>query len=216
MRYDDDDLRSLTEAQRADLARRLTLLAPVPPSSAGEAGERRRRHFVDFLVLCCAVLVPWIAFLAFTLPMRYVAGHWTATWVGFDVVLLAGLAATAWAGWRRRQVVVVFAIVTATLLVTDAWFDVMTASGTGGILESAADAVFVELPLAGLLFWVAKRIWTITSEATRTAAGEEQPSMPFWKLPLFVVEAAVAAPPEPQEPLTETMASPPVAPLPGG
>jgi hypothetical protein len=40
--------------------------------------------------------------LAITLPHRYVAGHWTVTWVGFDITLLGCLALTAWLAWRRR------------------------------------------------------------------------------------------------------------------
>jgi len=40
--------------------------------------------------------------LAWTLPPRYLAGHWRATWVGFDLVLAAALALTAWAALRRR------------------------------------------------------------------------------------------------------------------
>jgi hypothetical protein len=48
-------------------------------------------------------LIPWIVLLAITLPHRYVASHWTVTWVGFDIVLLGCLAPTAWLAWRRLR-----------------------------------------------------------------------------------------------------------------
>ena len=53
------------------------------------------------LTVASAVLIPWIVLLALTLPRHYVAGHWRLTWVGFDIILLASLAATAWFAWRR-------------------------------------------------------------------------------------------------------------------
>ncbi len=185
--WSDDDLESLTPAERAELSKRLAaLVAPLPHETP--VGRRRRHLFVDLLVVCCVVLIPWIVVLAFTLPPRYVAGHWQTAWVGFDVALLVGLAVTAWAGWRRRQIIVVSALVTATLLVTDAWFDVLTSSTTGALLVSAADAALVELPLAVLLFWVSARLRGLTVTETRKLAGVEDPIPPFWKVPLFGVE----------------------------
>ena len=92
------------------------------------------------------MLVPWIVVLAVRLPREYVAGNWDVAWVGFDVALLLGLAATAWAVWKRRQVAVPAAIVTGTLLVTDASFDVLTASTARDRAVSITFAVLVELP----------------------------------------------------------------------
>ena len=106
--------------------------------------------------------------LALTLPRHYVAGHWRLTWVGFDIILLAALAATAWFAWRRRQAVVINAFITATLLTCDAWFDITTASGQKDTLEAIASAVLIELPLAALLFWVAYRL---LRAAVRRACG---------------------------------------------
>jgi hypothetical protein len=187
----DDDLKSLTPAERADLAQRLAAVVdPLPHPTPHR--ERSRRLFVNLLVICCAVLIPWIGFLAVTLPPRYVAGHWQAAWVGFDIFLLIGLAVTAWAGWRRRQVVILSALVTGTLLVTDAWFDILTSSTTSGLLVSAADAVFVELPLATILFVVSGRLIRTTVQATRMLAGFPDASPPFWKVPLFVIDDPVA------------------------
>jgi hypothetical protein len=48
--------------------------------------------------------------------------------------------------------------ITGTLLVCDAWFDVLTSRGLPGIAQAASLALFVELPLAALCFWMARNL----------------------------------------------------------
>ena len=162
----EETLRQMPAEDRAALARSLAAVNDELPSLS--ASEHRRRRLVLMLTVASAVLIPWIVLLALTLPRHYVAGHWRLTWVGFDIILLAGLAATAWFAWRRRQAVVISAFITATLLTCDAWFDITTASGQKDTLEAIASAVLVELPLAALLFWVAYRL---LRAAVRRACG---------------------------------------------
>jgi len=64
-------------------------------------------------------LIPWNVYLGFTLPANYVAHNWPATWIGFDCVLIAFMAATAVLGWLRRQLVVLPAFTTRVLLICD-------------------------------------------------------------------------------------------------
>jgi len=101
-------------------------------------------------------LVGWIVALAVRLPTRYVAGHWNIAWVGFDVILPASVIVTAWAAARRPHLAPNAALVTAVLLVCDAWFDITTASGVADTALSLLCAA-VELPVAVALFWVAHR-----------------------------------------------------------
>ena len=49
------------------------------------------------------VLIPWIVYLAFTLPQNYVAQHWRVAWVGFDVLLLTFMIATAVVGFLHHR-----------------------------------------------------------------------------------------------------------------
>jgi len=42
------------------------------------------------------------------------------------------------------------------LLIADAWFDVVTARGTGAIALAMTEALAIELPLALLCIWVAQ------------------------------------------------------------
>ena len=114
----DDALRRMTGEERASLSRRLAALDSDPPPLS--AGDERRRRFVIVLTVASVGLVPWIVLLALTLPHRYLAGHWSLTWVGFDIFLLRGLALTA--GWpSARQAVVISAFITGALLVCNAW-----------------------------------------------------------------------------------------------
>ncbi|AYC40429.1 hypothetical protein DWG14_04694 [Streptomyces griseorubiginosus] len=113
--------------------------------------RRQRRHTLELLVVCAVGLVPWTILLYFTLPSGYTVRQWRVTWVGFDVLLLLAMSATALLGWRRHRGVVVAAVATGALLVCDAWFDVSLALGTPAVWWSAALAVFVELPLAAFL-----------------------------------------------------------------
>lgn len=112
------------------------------------------RWVAPLLALSALFLVPWTLWLTFTLPSRHVTDHYDLAWVGFDVVLAAAFGATAWAGLHNVRWLMPFAAVTGTMLVCDAWFDVVTSSSGGEIAEAALEAVFGELPLAALCFYI--------------------------------------------------------------
>jgi len=72
------------------------------------------------------------------------------TWVGFDVLLLAFMIATAVLGFIQHHLLTLFAFATGVLLVCDAWFDVLTAKGRD-LLAAVLIAALGELPLATVL-----------------------------------------------------------------
>jgi xanthine/uracil permease len=146
--------------------------------------DRLRRIFLAAVTTVSLALIPWIGYLAASLPDRYVAGQWKAAWVGFDIVLVAGLAATAWSAWRRRELLVPAAIITATLLICDAWFDVLLDWGTPDMLWSVATAALVELPLAALLLWVAVRLLRLMQRVRWNELGHDGDLPPLWRTPL--------------------------------
>jgi hypothetical protein len=115
-----------------------------------------RERLLILLTATAIAELLWAIYLGWTLPRHYVANHWEVAWVGLDVAEIGMLIATAWAAWRQRAVVILFAIVSATLLLVDAWFDVTTAR-RGDLLQSALLAVVAEIPLAALLLWIAWR-----------------------------------------------------------
>ena len=183
MSVSDDALRQMTREERTALSRRLAAIDSDLPSLS--TGAERRRRFVILLTVASVGLVPWIVLLALTLPHRYLAGHWTLTWVGFDIVLLSGLSLTAWLAWRRRQAVIIAAITTGTLLTCDAWFDITTSSGRVNTITAIASALVLELPLAGLLFAVAYHLLRVTVRRAQAADGILDAPSGLLKMPLF-------------------------------
>jgi hypothetical protein len=101
------------------------------------------------------VAVPWVVFLAVTLPRHATFVHYRTVWVGFDTGLVLVLGLTGWLAWRARPAVALAATAAATMLMVDAWFDVMTTPRRHGLLLAVALAVLVELPLAGICLWIA-------------------------------------------------------------
>jgi hypothetical protein len=106
------------------------------------------RWIAPVLLLTAAALVPWTLWLTFKLPSRHVTEHYDVAWVVFDCALFLAIAVTAWCAVKASQWLVPFAAVTGTMLVCDAWFDVVTSVGSGDSLEAILEAIFAELPLA--------------------------------------------------------------------
>jgi hypothetical protein len=108
------------------------------------------RWITPVLLLTSAGLLPWTLWLTFTLPSRHVTTHYDVAWVVFDCALFCAFAATAWCTVMASQWLVPLAAVTGTMLVCDAWFDVVTSIGSGDSLEAILEAIFAELPLAAV------------------------------------------------------------------
>ena len=161
MVIDKAELRRMSQAERRELAR---LLAEFGESAASEPGpgevkpgepapdradpfqydpslRRERRLALLIAAACCVILAGWIVVLAATLPHHFDAHHWRTVWVNFDVFLLAAFAATAWAIWRERQVLILLLVLIGTMLFCDAWFDVGTSLATSGFWTSLLSAL---------------------------------------------------------------------------
>ncbi|HEX5297201.1 MAG TPA: hypothetical protein VFW50_09455 [Streptosporangiaceae bacterium] len=178
------ELRRMTPEDRSQLAR--TLAAIDHPHPLTDPRRLRRRRFgLMFMLACCVGLAAWIAILLVTLPMRYVSHDWRGVWVGLDTAELIGFAATAWAAWNQRQILIVLMNVTGTLLVCDAWFDLALAWGSRGFTMSLITALVAELPLALLLFTTARRLVRVTIGTMMQITGVAGPVPPLWRVPLF-------------------------------
>src|SRR5262249_33788242 len=108
------------------------------------------RWVTGVLAAVAIFLIPWILYLTFTLPSRHVTFHYDLAWVGFDVGLTVSLGATAWAALRGSQWLVPFAAISGTMLLCDAWFDVVTSQAGDDLLQAIAEAAVAEVPLAVL------------------------------------------------------------------
>jgi hypothetical protein len=174
----DAQIAAMSAAERRELIGRLE--RPLGELMPASALARMRRIRVVLMVGATIGLIPWTAYLALTLPDKYVAHNWTASWVGFDILLLGFMATTAVLGLLRRQLLILTAFTTGIMLICDAWFDVMTAAPADRWL-SVLTAVLGELPLAVVLITGALRILRLT--ATRLYILD--PGMPLWRIPLL-------------------------------
>ncbi len=104
-------------------------------------------------------LLPWIVVLGVTLPARFEVRNWPLAWVGFDLLMAAGLALVGWLAYRRDPRLVPAACSTATIAVVDAWFDVTTSAGSPELAGAVLMAVGGELPLAAFCLVVAHRAY---------------------------------------------------------
>ncbi|MHB8469939.1 MAG: hypothetical protein ACYDCH_09320 [Gaiellaceae bacterium] len=118
------------------------------------------RWAIRLLSVAAIGLLPWTLWLTFSLPSRHVTDHYDLAWVGFDIALATATGCTVWAAVRSATWLVPAAAVTGTMLVCDAWFDVVTSSGGSEQVDAILEAVLAELPLAAvcaLLVWDAEK-----------------------------------------------------------
>jgi hypothetical protein len=105
-----------------------------------------------------AALLPWIVFLAVTLPRHQYDRHYRAAWVGFDIILVIAITRTAYLAFRLDPRVQFPATATAVLLLVDAWFDVTTSGSRTQTLEALLLAVLVEIPAALFTLYLAHQV----------------------------------------------------------
>jgi hypothetical protein len=191
------DLRAMSPGERRQLAHSLAAV-DHPHPMLGMYLARGRRLGTLVSIIACAALVAWIVVLVLTLHRSFHTHHWKGAWVGFDFFLLLAFAATGWAFWRGRQIVIACLIVTGTLLCCDAWFDIVLDAGTSDVWLSVASALVIELPLAFLMFNAARRLIRLSALlAVSQSADEGDPDdpagrrvnslPPLRKIPLFGV-----------------------------
>ena len=174
----DTQIAAMSPAERRQLIRRLE--RPLSDLLPAAAARRIRWGWLGIMIGGTLVLIPWIVYLAFALPDVYLVHGWAATWVGFDLLLLALMAATVVFGLLRRQVMLLTAFATGMLLICDAWFDLMTA-GPKDFPVSELTAALADLPLAAVLITGALRLFRFT--AIRMWLLEPHP--PLWRVPLL-------------------------------
>jgi hypothetical protein len=120
------------------------------------------------------------------LPRHYDTGLWPELWVGFDVLEVVFLLTTAVLGVLGRHLVTVFSFATGVLFICDAWFDVMTATGTD-LWWSVALALFAEIPLAFIFIVGSTRIVKLSllhALSVDPATVDVDPRISVWKIPL--------------------------------
>ena len=102
-------------------------------------------------------LLPWTLWLSQSLKPHHVTDRWDLAWSGFDTGLAVLFLATAVAALRRSPWVGALSAALGTLLITDAWFDVVLESHSAERRNAILLALFAELPMAAFCFWIAYR-----------------------------------------------------------
>jgi hypothetical protein len=116
-------------------------------------------RWIGWLVIAAGLLLlPWVAGLIFILPTRHEAAHYGASWIGFDLALCGMLIRTGWLAQKGREHLELSAAMTGTLLLVDAWFDVVTADSHKELALALLLAFAGELPLAAFCLWIAGRV----------------------------------------------------------
>ncbi len=101
-------------------------------------------------------MIPWTVFLGFHLPSKHITRNWDITWVGLDAFLIVSLLVTGILAKMNSIYMVLSAIITGTLFMTDAWFDVLGYKvGSFGFSEAMLTAFFGELPMAFMSYGLA-------------------------------------------------------------
>jgi hypothetical protein len=134
---------------------RASTQSDVTPRRAG-ALRRQPRWVAEVFGAAALVLVPWVIILLQALPAAHRADHWDVAWAGLDAAMALLLSAVALAAWRGSAWLEGAATAAATLLVVDAWFDVLTSSTRAELFIAIVEAALVEIPLAAFCLFVAR------------------------------------------------------------
>jgi hypothetical protein len=148
------------------------VLAETDPSerAAPPVVPRLRRPLAPLFFLAGLGLLPWTAYLILTLPGRHLqTGFYDLAWGGFDIALACLLVATGAGLLRRRLWVQSTATAAATMLVCDAWFDVLSSQPGRERLVAIVLAVTAELPSAAVCLLIARHVEEVAERAQRYA-----------------------------------------------
>ncbi|MFF7154573.1 hypothetical protein [Streptomyces sp. NPDC008139] len=148
-----------------------------------------RQMFLAVVTGSFIFLIPWIGYLLASLPSHRVVSQWRFAWVGFDCALILAIGVTALCAWLRLQIFIPWAIVTGTLLMCDAWFDVVLDWNSDDRVGSLLTAGLAELPMAALLLYVARKMIRLTIIIAWQRAGRTDPVPPLSRLSLLILTA---------------------------
>ena len=152
------------------------------PAVTSAESRRRAKRMAWLYTAAAVILLPWIVYLAATLPRRQFDRHYRAAWVGFDVILVYAIARTAYMAFRVDPRVQFPATATAVLLFVDAWFDITTSANRSQFFEALALALLVEIPAAIFSLYLARSVHRRVLDLAHV--GIPPPSHFWWRLPL--------------------------------
>ena len=143
-------------------------IEPETPEEAAPIAPHRHGWLAPLFFVAGTVLVPWTLYLFVTLPARHLqTGYYDLAWGGFDLALASLFVATGIGLLRRRLWVQSTATATATMLLCDAWFDVLSSRSGSERMFAVTLAVAAELPTAGVCLMIARHAEEAAERAQR-------------------------------------------------
>ncbi|MFF3407597.1 hypothetical protein ACFYW8_15610 [Streptomyces sp. NPDC002742] len=136
----------------------------------------RSRWALVLLGVTAVALVPWMVLLVLTLPASAEVRNWQVAWVGLDVLMAAGCAATAVLGLRGDQHARLTASATAAVAVLDAWFDITTAQPGAPLVQALVCAAAEAALACACIFLALSADRTPREEPGRPRAAERTAS----------------------------------------
>jgi hypothetical protein len=133
-------------------------MAKLTSKSPGYIILRVPKWVTKLYIMMAAVLLPWTVYLGISLPVHHLSEHWDISWTGLDIGLIITMAATGLFAYLRSVWVVITAASTGSLLLVDAWFDVMSEKRSSDFRQALILAIFFELPLATLSYYLASHV----------------------------------------------------------
>ena len=183
-----EEIASWSPEDRARVARSLDFHIPRP--SRQQRTRWQRRALITLTLVSAVVLLPWIGLLSVTLRETSSGGAWRIAWVGFDTALFLSFAVSGYFVWKRRQIAPVVMAVTATLVFTDAWFDLTLSWNTPEFTVAMLSALIIEIPLALVLVFAATRMLRMNAAMIRALRGRHKQPVRVTRefLPMVPVE----------------------------
>ena len=108
-----------------------------------------------FYVFMALILIPWTIYLGESLPAKHLSVDWDISWTGLDAALIMTMLATGIFAYLRSRWIIISSSTVGSLLLVDAWFDVMSERRGLQLHEAIYLAVFVEIPLALISYYIA-------------------------------------------------------------
>ena len=180
-----EDVATWSAEERASVARALD--AHIERPHRQPRTRWQRRALIALTIVSAIVLLPWIGLLSVTLRETSSGGAWRIAWVGFDTALFLSFAVSGYFVWKRRQIAPVVMAVTATLVFTDAWFDLTLSWNTPEFLAAVLSALIIEVPLAIVLVLAATRMLRMNATTIRALRGHPNKRVRATKEPLPLV-----------------------------
>ncbi len=106
-------------------------------------------------IILSLILLPWAVYLGATLPTHHLSAHWDISWTGLDVALFITMLTTGILAYLKSHWVIISSSTVGSLLIVDAWFDTMSQRKTLQLHEAIILAIFIELPLAFISYFIA-------------------------------------------------------------